>query len=434
MVWDGKSDSGSVVPDGVYTVQLHAVDAYGQTADASVQLGVDTRTPGALTTPAAGDTLAGLARFVFTPTSGFSLDDVYLSFDTGGSASIYNASPDGVWRTSVYTGSLQSGPAKLYTTVQYTDPFGVAHTWSAPVTPVTIDVTSLPLTVTADPASGPAPLATTLHIDTSDPAARSVHYTVDFGDGTNTSGDVSPPYPTTDVAHTYSQPGAYRAVVTVTNDAGAASTQAVDISATGRQNSPPTATLSLDSTSGVAPLAVNASIGGSDPDNDPLTYTLDFGDGSSPASGSLPTAPIAHTYSNAGAYVVRLAVSDGKQTAVKTVDVEVALAQPLSADAGDDQVASVNTPVHFDGSGSRPRAGIESYHWDFGDGSSADGVTADHTYTSPGTYTAKLTVGAAGQTSSNTAPSPSHRHRPPRGWRSPSPTAAGPRSPGRTSS
>ena len=57
----------------------------------------------------------GLARFVFTPTSGFAINYVNLSFDTGGSASIYNASPDGVWRTSIYTGALRNGPANLYT-------------------------------------------------------------------------------------------------------------------------------------------------------------------------------------------------------------------------------------------------------------------------------------------------------------------------------
>ena len=63
----------------------------------------------------------------------------------------------------------------------------------------------------------------------------------------------------------------------------------------------------------------------------------------------------------------------------------------------------VNTPVHFDGSASRPSAGIESYHWGFGDGTTADGAAVDHTYTTPGTYTAQLTVTAGGQTSSNTA-------------------------------
>ena len=32
-----------MVPDGVYTVNVHAVDGTGQTADDTVQVGVDTR-------------------------------------------------------------------------------------------------------------------------------------------------------------------------------------------------------------------------------------------------------------------------------------------------------------------------------------------------------------------------------------------------------
>ena len=41
----------------------------------------------------------------------------------------------------------------------------------------------------------------------------------------------------------------------------------------------PTASLSLDSTSGTAPFNVAATVVGADPDNTPLTYSLDFGDG-----------------------------------------------------------------------------------------------------------------------------------------------------------
>src|SRR2546429_10020270 len=33
--WDGTDDAGKVVPDGVYTVHIHAVDGSGQAADDS---------------------------------------------------------------------------------------------------------------------------------------------------------------------------------------------------------------------------------------------------------------------------------------------------------------------------------------------------------------------------------------------------------------
>jgi PKD repeat protein/flagellar hook assembly protein FlgD len=404
LTWDGKDDAGEVVADGVYTLRLHAVDGAGQSGDASSRLGVDTRTPGALTTPAAGDTLAGLATFAFQPTSGFPVDQVDLNFDTGGGTSIHNASPDGVWRTSMYTGSLKNGAAVLHQAIAYTDPFGVTHTWTGPDTPVVIDVTTLPLTATADPATGPAPLATTFRIDTSDPQARTVHYTINFGDRTAIAeGDVGSPYATIEVAHTYASPGAYRAVVTVTNSAGASSTRAVDITATGGINTAPTAGLTLDATSGVVPLPVLATVTGSDADGDALTWSLDFGDGSALTKGSLPHDPVGHTYDKAGTYLVRLVVSDGKLTTVKTATVVVGLAEPLAASAGDDQVTVVNTAVHLDGGSSRPTEGIEAYHWDFGDGGGADGVAVDHAYTTAGTYTATLTVTADGHSDKDSA-------------------------------
>ena len=49
--------------------------------------------------------------------------------------------------------------------------------------------------------------------------------------------------------------------------------------------------------------------------------------------------------------------------------------------------------VIFDGSGSNDLDGtIVSHEWDFGDGATASGPTATHTYTTPGTYVAALTV------------------------------------------
>jgi len=36
--------------------------------------------------------------------------------------------------------------------------------------------------------------------------------------------------------------------------------------------------------------------------------------------------------------------------------------------------------------------GIVSYEWDFGDGTTGTGVTANHTYTNLGTYTVTLSV------------------------------------------
>ncbi len=54
---------------------------------------------------------------------------------------------------------------------------------------------------------------------------------------------------------------------------------------------------------------------------------------------------------------------------------------------------SVDLVASFDGSGSfDPDGTIASYEWDFGDGNTATGVAADHTYATAGTYTVTLTV------------------------------------------
>ena len=64
-------------------------------------------------------------------------------------------------------------------------------------------------------------------------------------------------------------------------------------------------------------------------------------------------------------------------------------------------VAPLN--IAFDGGGSSDADGtIVSYTWNFGDGATASGVATNHTYMTPGTYTARLTVtdnlGASGST------------------------------------
>lgn len=50
-------------------------------------------------------------------------------------------------------------------------------------------------------------------------------------------------------------------------------------------------------------------------------------------------------------------------------------------------------PVSFDGGASTdPDGTLTSYAWDFGDGTTGSGSTCQHTYSQPGTYTARLTV------------------------------------------
>ncbi len=71
----------------------------------------------------------------------------------------------------------------------------------------------------------------------------------------------------------------------------------------------PTARMSVNPMQGRAPLTVNFSAAGSsDPENDPLSYLWDFGDGSTPLTSSVPITT--YTYSSDGDYRVTLQVVD----------------------------------------------------------------------------------------------------------------------------
>jgi len=68
--------------------------------------------------------------------------------------------------------------------------------------------------------------------------------------------------------------------------------------------------------------------------------------------------------------------------------------EPPTPDTGGPYAGYVNTSISFDASKSSDIDGddIISYEWDFGDGTSGNGVVTGHTYAFSGNYTIKLTV------------------------------------------
>ncbi len=72
-------------------------------------------------------------------------------------------------------------------------------------------------------------------------------------------------------------------------------------------NQPPTAVIGATPASGTGPLTVNFTSGGSaDPEGGTLTYSWNFGDGTTVGNG----AQVSHTYQNAGSYTATLTVTD----------------------------------------------------------------------------------------------------------------------------
>jgi glucose/arabinose dehydrogenase/PKD repeat protein len=84
---------------------------------------------------------------------------------------------------------------------------------------------------------------------------------------------------------------------------------------------PPVAVASGTPTLGVAPLGVSFNtIGSSDPDGDPLTFSWNFGDG----TGSTSSTPL-HTYTTPGTYYSVLTASDGRGGTAKDTVIVVAV-------------------------------------------------------------------------------------------------------------
>jgi len=158
-------------------------------------------------------------------------------------------------------------------------------------------------------------------------------------------------------------------------------------------NQPPTAAFTFSPTGPTVgtPVTFNGS-GSSDADGAIVSYAWSFGDGAT-GSGISPT----HAYSAPGTYDARLTVTDddgATDTRTRSLSVSPAANQPpTAAFTASPTTAQPNEWISFDGSGSNdPDGTITSYAWTFGDGTTGTGTTTFHRYTSPGTYTVRLTV------------------------------------------
>jgi len=130
----------------------------------------------------------------------------------------------------------------------------------------------------------------------------------------------------------------------------------------------------------------DATIGNQQDATKPLTYSWDYGDGSS-GSGLSTT----HKYSSTGQYSILFIASneggaDSSRASVRVVrppqpaQITSVNAKPNPVDAGEEVEFTSNVQ------GDSPI----SYNWSFGDGNSGSGSSTTHTYESAGQYTVRL--------------------------------------------
>lgn len=164
----------------------------------------------------------------------------------------------------------------------------------------------------------------------------------------------------------------------------------------------PMAAFSVTPTSGTAPLAVSFNGTTSrDPQGLSLTFTWDFGDGST-GTGVTPS----HTYADDGVYTVALVVrnSYGVSSSPATRTIVVGNPPPVGAFTWSGVINGstpvVNEVIAFDASASvdpageevEPKAVIVQYRWEFGDGATALGKKVTHAYATAGNKAVRLEV------------------------------------------
>jgi len=361
---DGNPNSNTQNPShtyanpGSYTATLTVTDTKGCTGSDSVIVTVY------------GHPSASASA---SPTSGCMPRSVNFSGGASGGAAPYTYS----WNFGDSSSSPTQNPSHNYTSAgSYTATLTVTDSHGCTATSnVAITVWPLPIaTAQAQPSSGCSPLSVSFTGSASG-GTPGYTYSWNFGDG-------SAPIAAQNPVHTYSTPGDYSAVLTVTDSHGCQDTDTVLVHAYGK----PTAQPSASPTSGCVPLAVHftgAATGGTSP----YGFLWDFGDGSPTSTLQNPD----HTYTSAGIFIASLQVTDAHGcTDSKTVQITV-WSKPTATASGVPTAGCAPLLVSFSGGASGGTPGY-TYSWNFGDGGTSTAQSPSHTYTGAGSYTAVLTV------------------------------------------
>ncbi len=105
-------------------------------------------------------------------------------------------------------------------------------------------------------------------------------------------------------------PGKYTITGTVADGRGGTASSSTDVTVTARPNRPPTVSCAASPTTVIVGQPVTVTATGTDPDNDPLTYTFDSGSGKVTANGA--TGQFDTTGLAPGHYTVNCHADDGK--------------------------------------------------------------------------------------------------------------------------
>lgn len=355
----GKDVEHTYAADGQYEVTLSVTDNDGATAEATITVVVENAAPVA-------------AISVNVDAMSVDVDGSQSSDPEGGDLEYSWSFGDGATATGATAHHEYTSAGQYEITLRVTDEHGASAEQKIqvsaqvpnldPVAAFSTEVQGLSVAFSA--------------ADSHDDDGNIVFWSWDFGDGTTGTGE--------EALHQYASSGTRTVKLTVTDNDGATHSTSAEVTVQDPAELDPTAAFTIQAQQ--LSINVDASTSQSPAAGGEITeYQWDFGDGAT-ATGKTAS----HEFAQAGTYSVQLTVVAGERENTISQVITVAAAQgPTPAF----ETSVLGRKLAVDASGSEPGdSPIASYHWDFGDGGSATGKTAEHRYSKDGKFTVTLRV------------------------------------------
>ena len=396
----GTSYSDSVPASGTYTYVVRAVKLENtpsgtyynpsQGCFATVTTGSgSTNQPPVITSPATATpnpaTTGQSVTFIVAASdpNGDTLTTTWNFGDGGSGNSPHTYSTAGTYTATATISDGKGGSVTSSTSVTIATSGGGGGTHPAPV--ITAPLAAYPSTA----AIGQKVLFT---VGVSENDGDSLSYKYDYGD--NSTGYTE--------SHAYSAGGTYKVVITVTDSKGASATSSTTVTVpggsgggggTGHPAPTITAALAAYPSSAAIGQKVLFTIGVSETDGDGLTYSYNYGDGTTGGTES-------HGYTTAGTYTAKITVTDSQGASASSSTIVVVGGGGSGGGGGTTgpvitaalnaypSSASIGQNVLFTVGATDPNP--MSYKYNYGDNSS--GYVENHTYTAAGTFTVVITV------------------------------------------
>jgi hypothetical protein len=259
------------------------------------------------------------------------------------------------------------------------------------------------------PTSGYVNVSYTYNVTATDPDNDQVKYKIDWGDGKNDTTVLGASGWKGQMAHSWKLVGTYPVKAMTIDAKGAQSAWSSPLSvAISKQsvNHPPNPPTITGPASGKVGVSLTYDVVGSDPDNDQVKYTVDWGDGKSDTTPIGPSgwkSSPSHPWSAAGTYTVKAKTIDAKGlesgwSAPLTVTITQGTGSPpASPTINGPSGGLVNLELTYTFTSTDPDSDQVQFVIDWGDGNgdntslvaSGSPATAKHTWTSVGNYTLK---------------------------------------------